>query len=286
MKYKLFIGRWSPFHDGHKYIIDSYVNNGQAVCIAIRDTPISESDPFTAELRKHKIEKIYKGNPLVKVITIPDIDTVCVGRDVGYSIMQVPQNISTISGTKERKKTKGSRGKCIWLTGLPCSGKTILANVYSNMYLKKNEIDHQILDGDVFRKEMTPRLGFSQKDRRENVLMAATIAKTVINYGAVVVCAFVSPSIKVRSEVKKLIGINNFIEIYVKASPKECIKRDTKGMWRSALKGEIKDFTGVDSPYDIPTNADGIIDTEKLTIGESVYKLIRITEERGINENS
>ena len=106
MKYYLFIGRWSPFHEGHKYIIDSFVNNGKPVCIAIRDTPKDEKNPYPIEVRKKMIEAVYKDNPNVKVIIIPDIAGVCVGREVGYSIIQVPDEIKFISGTKIRA------GKC------------------------------------------------------------------------------------------------------------------------------------------------------------------------------
>jgi len=102
VKYTLFIGRWSPFHRGHQYIIDSFVKNGKPVCIAIRDTKISDKDPYTAEERKEMIESVYKDNPLVKIIIIPDIEGVCIGRDVGYYIVEVPENISIISATKIR----------------------------------------------------------------------------------------------------------------------------------------------------------------------------------------
>jgi adenylylsulfate kinase len=102
MSKKLFIGRWSPFHAGHKYIVDSYVANGLEVCIAVRDTPLDIKNPYSADLRKRMIEAVYAGNDLVSVIVIPDIDTVCVGRGVGYAIMQVPENIENISATAIR----------------------------------------------------------------------------------------------------------------------------------------------------------------------------------------
>jgi len=102
-KYTLFIGRWSPPHKAHKYIFDSVLNNGGKICIAIRDTPESENNPLTTKQRKMLLEKLYHENPNVKVIIIPDIDAVCVGRNVGYKIMAVPNKIYTISATKVRK---------------------------------------------------------------------------------------------------------------------------------------------------------------------------------------
>jgi adenylylsulfate kinase len=101
MKYTLFIGRWSPFHNGHKYIIDSFVKNGKPVCVAIRDSP----EKYPVSLRMAMIKSVYEEemkSGLLKVIEIPDIETVAVGRKVGYSLVQVPEKIEEISGTKIR----------------------------------------------------------------------------------------------------------------------------------------------------------------------------------------
>lgn len=98
MKYNLFIGRWSPFHNGHKTIIDSFVNNNRPVCIAIRES----EEKYPVSIRMLMIKSVYGDNPLVKIIFIPDIEQVCIGRDVGYSIVEVPQEIKNISATKIR----------------------------------------------------------------------------------------------------------------------------------------------------------------------------------------
>ena len=99
MKYNLFIGRWCPFHNGHKYIIDTFVNNGEAVCIAIRDTV----ERYPVSLRKLMIRTIYPNEEMVKIIIIPDIKQVCTGRKVGYALVEVPKNIALISGTDIRE---------------------------------------------------------------------------------------------------------------------------------------------------------------------------------------
>lgn len=266
---KLFIGRWSPFHEGHKYIIDSFINNGESVCIAIRDTQLSEKDPFPTELRKKIIENYYSGSDKVKVIVIPDIDGVCVGRGVGYSIMQVPENIEIISGTKKRQIKESNfndgKGSVFWFTGIPCSGKTTLVNIL-NQKIKK---DSYIIDGDVFRKTVTPHLGFSIEDRIENIRTAARIAKVLKNHGLIVFCAFVSPLQKMRDIAREIIG-DGFYEILVSCTTEECIKRDVKGMYRKALKGEIQYFTGLDGVYENSIYPDLTIDTEKLSIRESI----------------
>jgi adenylylsulfate kinase len=105
-KFYLFVGRWSPFHNGHKYIIDTFVKNGEKVCIAIRDTEISIKDPFTFDERKRMITSVYKEEikkGQVKIIRIPDIMGICTGRNVGYFIFQVPEHIKRISGTNVRE---------------------------------------------------------------------------------------------------------------------------------------------------------------------------------------
>lgn len=102
----LFMGRWQPFHDGHKTIIDSFVNNGEDVTIAIRDTELSDDNPFTIRERREMIEDVYGDNGNVEVITIPDIDTVAVGREVGYSLVTVPEEVKEISGTETRENNE------------------------------------------------------------------------------------------------------------------------------------------------------------------------------------
>jgi len=293
MKYKLFIGRWSPFHKGHKYIIDSYVNNGHKVCIAIRDTKLSKEDPFSFELRKKLIDNYYKDNKNVEIIKIPDVDQVCVGRGIGYAISEVPEQIKNISGTKEREKEKplfnNGKGVCLWFTGLPCSGKTTLINAFKTIYsecenilrdmgssLKPGDLDIQILDGDTFRKEVTPHLGFSNPDRILNLKTAFDIIKPLVNTGVIVLAGFVSPIRAVRDNMKKMLG-NKFKEIYVKCSAEICAKRDVKGMWKLAKEGKIKDFTGFSAEYEEPENPDIVIDTDKLDIIDSIKLITKYT---------
>jgi len=271
LSYKLFIGRWSPFHAGHKYIIDSYVNNGHKVCIGIRDTKLSKKDPFSFELRKKLIKEYYNEN--VEIIKVPDIDQVIVGRGVGYSIAQAPEEIKNISGTKEREKEKplfnNGKGYCLWFTGLPCSGKTTLINTYKTS-VQNHTI--QIFDGDKFRKEVTPHLGFSKHDRVINLKAAFEIIEVLVNNGVLVLAGFVSPNKMIRKNMKKMMG-SRFKEIYVKASKEECMYRDVKGMWELAKTGKIKNFTGYNAPYEEPENPDLIINTEIESLQESYIKL-------------
>jgi adenylylsulfate kinase len=279
MRYNLFIGRWSPFHDGHKYIIDTFVNNGKAVCIGIRDTELSESDPFSAEARKKIIDNVYKDNDNVKSLIIPDIESVCVGRGVGYNIMDVPQEIKKISGTKARANSEhkisglNQKGICLWFTGLPCSGKTTLAQELKKYYQNEGLVV-QHLDGDEIRKTISKDLGFSKEDRAENLRRVAKIAKILVEKNIIVLCTFVSPYREIRKELRDTIP--EFNEIYVKCSSVICAKRDVKGMWAKAKAGEIDRFTGYNDPYEEPLNPELIVDTSfydlDISTAEIMYK--------------
>lgn len=167
----------------------------------------------------------------------------------------------------------------LWFTGLPGSGKTTIAKEI----LKT--IDAQLLDGDLFRKNMSKDLGFSREDRRENLRRASLVCKFLNESGTNVIAAFASPRIKMRELIKKNIGSESFLLVYVKCSVEECIRRDPKGLYKKALKGEIPMFTGISAPYEEPKDPDLILNTEKETIKESVNKTLRFLERKGLGEN-
>ena len=151
----------------------------------------------------------------------------------------------------------------IWLTGLPCSGKTTLANALSKICIV------EVLDGDVLRA--TPfamNAGFSPEDRKRHLLRVGYLAERLSKY-SIVICAFVSPS----EEVRQQLPID--VMVYVKCPKEECIRRDIKGMWAKAIRGEIKDFTGVDAEYEEPINPDVIVDTSVMTIEDCVWEVFK-----------
>lgn len=161
------------------------------------------------------------------------------------------------------------KGKVLWLTGLPCSGKTTLANEVSKFI--PNCV---VLDGDDIRASpISQDLGFSKEDREKNLFRVGFIAKLLSSKGVNVVCAFVSPYISVREKIRKMVG-NGFIEVFVKATPEECEKRDTKGMWKRAKRGEIENFTGFSAPYEEPYNPEVVCDTVKESVSESAGKVL------------
>jgi adenylyl-sulfate kinase len=264
MPYNLFIGRWMPFHEGHKYIIDSFLNNGKKVCIAVRRTEVSEKNPFSTELRKKLIREIYAGNKNVEVIDIPDIEQVVIGRGVGYSLVEAPENIQRISGTKIRRnktlKFNDGEGLCIWLTGLSGAGKTTIANELSKLLSSRFQVE--ILDGDNFRKIYTPDLKFTSEDRFANLRKAMTVAKQLVDYGLIVICAFIAPYNEIREEIKEYIGEDKYLEVFINCPLEVCEERDTKGLYKKARKGEIKNFTGIDSVYEVPENPNVAVETD------------------------
>ncbi|HBO16909.1 MAG: Adenylyl-sulfate kinase [Candidatus Moranbacteria bacterium GW2011_GWE2_35_2-] len=167
------------------------------------------------------------------------------------------------------------KGIVIWLTGLPCSGKTTLSKEIEKYFQQKN-LPIQRLDGDVVRETISKDLGFSKKDRDINIERLSYVAQMLSDNGVNVVSAFVSPYQKMRDFTRSL--CENFVEVYVKCDIEECKKRDVKGMYAKAAKGQIKDFTGVDDPYENPKNPEIVVSTEKENIKESVEKIINYLE--------
>jgi len=153
--------------------------------------------------------------------------------------------------SNEKIKLKKYKPTCIWFTGLSGSGKSTLA---AGVESKLNEIGVHtyLLDGDEIRKGLNKDLGFSNEDRTENIRRIGEVSKLFTNAGLIVLAAFISPFKKDRDIVRALHGENNFIEIYVDCSLEDCEKRDPKGFYKKARSGEIKDFTGISSPYEVP----------------------------------
>ena len=170
------------------------------------------------------------------------------------------------------------KGVTVWFTGLPCSGKTTIADKLAPI-LRERGKNVERLDGDIVRKGLTRDLGFSKEDRDMNIERVTFVAKLLTRNNVIVLATFVSPYIDRRQKTREEIG--NYIEVYVKASVEECIKRDVKGMYKKALAGEIKNFTGVDDPYEAPPTPEIIVDTDNETIEESVNKVQEYLEKHG-----
>ena len=159
-----------------------------------------------------------------------------------------------------------NKGFVCWFTGLPGSGKTCIAEALAKK-LRKYGLKVEILDGDWVRKTINVDTGFTFEERRRHLLRVAWIARLLARNGIIVLCSFVSPYKSVRAEIRKIVEEEApFIEVFVKCSLQEAIRRDPKGLYRKALKGEIKNMTGINDPYEEPENPEIIIDTEKNSV--------------------
>ena len=177
-----------------------------------------------------------------------------------------------ILGRKEKEDILNQNAVVIWMTGLSGSGKSTIARGLESK-LHRQGILTKLLDGDNLRTGLNKNLGFSEDDRIENIRRVAETAKLFLDNGTVVICSFVSPTIIIRDMAAEIIGRNDFLEVMVEASFDECAKRDVKGLYKKALSGEIKNFTGLDAPFELPEEPFLNIDTEKLSIDESIELL-------------
>ena len=174
---------------------------------------------------------------------------------------------------KDKEKLLNQKSKVIWMTGLSGSGKTTIAKRVEK-YLHSQGILNQLLDGDNIRLGISNNLSFSSEDRLENIRRIAEASKLFINCGVVTLNCFISPTIEIRQIAKNIIGQNNFIEVYINTSLEACEERDVKGLYKKARKGEIKDFTGINAPFEAPKNPELEINTSNLSIDESVQKVL------------
>ncbi len=281
-RYALFIGRWQPFHNGHKFLIDEALSKGENVCVAIRNTEISEKNPYTVQQRAEMIKRVYGDR--VKVMLLPDISSINIGRNVGYAVNRIdpPADIGEISGTNVRAGKDNNVPLAVaeyikllqttlWFTGLPCSGKTTLARrIKEELENRGYKVVH--LDADDVRSKLNADLGFSMDDRKENLRRIAHVAKLFNDNGTLVLATFVSPNDELRKMVKETIG--NFKMIFIKCGLDECEKRDVKGMYKKARAGQIVDFSGISSPFEEPKDADMVIDTEHSSVEGCVKEIL------------
>ena len=157
----------------------------------------------------------------------------------------------------------------LWITGLPCSGKISIAEALHSR-LKKENLHSHVLDGDVIRRGLSADLGFTEKDRRENIRRVGEVSKLFAEAGLIVLVAFISPFRTDRDQVRNILKPDQFVEMYLECPIEICEERDVKGMYEKARAGEIKHFTGVSSPYEPPINPEIRLQTHKLSIKECI----------------
>ena len=184
--------------------------------------------------------------------------------------------------TRERRNQLSKhKSVVLWFTGLSGSGKSTMSHALEESLFNKG-CRTFVLDGDNVRHGLNSNLGFSNKDRKENIRRIGEVSKLMMEAGFIIMTAFISPFREDRIAVRNLIPNGDFIEIYCKASLETCEARDVKGLYKRARAGEIKNYTGIDSPYEVPENADLIIDTEQETIEDSVSIIISFLKKKTI----
>jgi len=261
--------------------------------------------PYDAQelLVKHEKEIGIKMVPFKMMVYIKD-------KDKYMEISTVPKNykISSISGTELREKLKNDhkipswfsypevvkelkkaypskekQGFTIFFTGLSGSGKSTIANGIVIKLLEKGNRQVTLLDGDIVRTHLSSELGFSKEHRDINVKRIGYVASEITKNGGIAICAPIAPFQNPRLENRKLIEqYGQYIQIYISTSLEECSRRDTKGLYAKAISGELKGFTGVNDPYEVPQNPELTIDTENITPEEAVQKVIIYLEKEGL----
>ena len=241
----LFVGRWQPFHKGHKALIESVLKTGKPVIVAIRNTEISKKNPYSTNERWEMISKaLKKHSHLLRIVVLPnDIDEICIGRDVGYNIrkIELPLGKQKISGTKIRKTLVSH--PIYWLTGQSGAGKSTLA------FALQKKIGGTVLDGDEMRKSVSLGLGFSKADREENNLRVARLALTLCRQAPVIV-SVIAPFEDTRRKIDAIL--------------------EPTWVYIARTIAETKD-----KPYEIPKKPHISLNTDKQTVEEGIAQIIK-----------
>lgn len=175
----------------------------------------------------------------------------------------------------DKEALLGQRGVMLWFTGLSGSGKSTVAIALERELHRRGRLC-RILDGDNIRTGINAGLGFSADDRRENIRRIAEVGKLFVDTGIITIAAFVSPTRELRKLACDIVGADDFLEIYVSTPLEECERRDVKGLYARARRGEVKDFTGISAPFEAPEHPALALDTSQLPVEESVHRILQL----------
>lgn len=191
----------------------------------------------------------------------------------------------TILNRGDKEKLLRQKSLVVWMVGLSGSGKSTLARALENELHQQGHLT-QLLDGDNLRTGINNNLGFSEADRLENIRRAAEVSKLFMNAGLITICSFISPTEEIRTIARTIIGEDNFFEVYINAPFEVCEQRDVKGLYKKARNGEIKNFTGLDAPFEEPKNPAVTVRTDQKSLEEckdfilaEIYKKIKVSLE-------
>ena len=181
----------------------------------------------------------------------------------------------------DKERLLGQRGVMLWFTGLSGSGKSTVAVALERELHRRGRLC-RLLDGDNIRTGINAGLGFSADDRRENIRRIAEVGKLFVDTGVITLAAFVSPTEELRTLARDIIGAADFKEIFVATPLEECERRDVKGLYARARRGEVKNFTGISAPFEAPQSPALVLDTTDTPVEESVGKVLALLEEAGV----
>lgn len=183
----------------------------------------------------------------------------------------------------DKEQLLNQRGVMLWFTGLSGSGKSTVA-IALERELQRRGLLCRILDGDNIRSGINSNLGFSAEDRRENIRRIAEVGRLFVDTGIITIAAFISPTEEVRQMAQQIIGPDDFKEIYISTPLEECERRDVKGLYARACRGEVKNFTGISAPFEAPKHPALSLDTSRLSLEESVNRLISFLNEEVLHK--
>jgi adenylylsulfate kinase len=192
---------------------------------------------------------------------------------------------NTLLSIQDKEKLLNQRSLVIWLVGLSGSGKSTMARGLENELHKLGYLT-QILDGDNLRNGINNNLAFSEEDRKENIRRAAEVSKLFAHCGVITICSLISPTQEIRKMAKSIIGQDKYFEVFISCPIEVCESRDVKGLYEKARKGEIKNFTGIDSPFEEPVNPDLVIKTDINSLDYCHNQLVENILEKIKPENS
>jgi sulfate adenylyltransferase len=231
--------------DGNRYEESGRVANGTEQYIRVSSTQVLD-------------DSLFNGKRLPEWFTFPEV------AQILY----------------DANPPKTDQGFCVWLTGLPSSGKSTIADILAPLLMARGK-RITLLDGDVVRTHLTRGLGFSREDRITNILRVGFVASEIVRHEGVAICALISPYAAARDQVRSMVGPSRFVEVFVDTPVEVCAVRDVKGMYTQAMRGEIKGFTGVDDAYERPSSPDVCINTVDMTPGASAEQILETLVRRG-----
>jgi len=184
-------------------------------------------------------------------------------------------------GLLDRERQNGHRAAVVWFTGLSGSGKSTIAHGVEKRLFDMGCMAY-VLDGDNVRHGLCADLGFAEEDRKENIRRIGETVNLFIDVGCIILTAFISPYREDREKVKNLVGGDRFIEILCDCTVEVCANRDTKGLYKKAMQGEISNFTGISAPYEVPKNPEMVVYTDKETVDESITRVLGMLRQRKV----